>query len=92
MLRNRVIPILLHSVDGLVKTTKFKDPIYIGVRKSRGSSIFGYVNQKTRQRFHHKGVQKRNPHTDIRKLEIKSPQELSIGSFERTDSQSTHAV
>lgn len=30
MLRNRVIPILLHSVDGLIKTTRFKDPIYIG--------------------------------------------------------------
>jgi len=30
MMRNRVIPILLHSVDGLIKTTRFKDPIYIG--------------------------------------------------------------
>jgi cyclase len=30
MLRNRVIPILLHDKGGLVKTCKFKDPVYIG--------------------------------------------------------------
>jgi cyclase len=30
MLKNRVIPILLHSENGLVKTTQFKDPVYVG--------------------------------------------------------------
>ena len=30
MLRHRVIPILLHDEEGLVKTTNFKNPIYIG--------------------------------------------------------------
>ncbi|NOU18348.1 MAG: imidazole glycerol phosphate synthase subunit HisF [Bacteroidales bacterium] len=30
MLRNRVIPVLLISNGGLVKTTKFKKPVYIG--------------------------------------------------------------
>jgi len=30
MLRHRVIPILLHDKGGLVKTRKFKDPVYIG--------------------------------------------------------------
>jgi len=30
MLRNRVIPTLLLKNNGLVKTTKFKDPVYVG--------------------------------------------------------------
>ena len=30
MLKNRVIPVLLIEDDGLVKTTKFKDPKYLG--------------------------------------------------------------
>ena len=30
MLKNRVIPILLHAENGLVKTTQFKAPIYVG--------------------------------------------------------------
>ena len=30
MLRHRVIPVLLHNTDGLVKTRNFKDPVYIG--------------------------------------------------------------
>jgi cyclase len=30
MLRNRIIPVLLHGRDGLVKTRNFKNPVYIG--------------------------------------------------------------
>ena len=30
MLNNRIIPVLLLKDDGLVKTTKFKSPFYIG--------------------------------------------------------------
>jgi len=30
MLRNRIIPVLLLKNDGLVKTTRFKNPVYIG--------------------------------------------------------------
>jgi cyclase len=30
MLRHRIIPVLLNTAEGLVKTEKFKDPIYIG--------------------------------------------------------------
>ena len=30
MLRHRVIPVLLHDADGLIKTRNFKDPVYIG--------------------------------------------------------------
>ena len=30
MLKNRVVPVLLLENEGLVKTTKFKNPVYIG--------------------------------------------------------------
>mgnify|MGYP000314676726 CR=1 FL=1 len=30
MLRHRVIPVLLHDTDGLVKTRQFREPVYVG--------------------------------------------------------------
>ena len=57
MLYPRIIPCLLVHKKGLVKTTKFKDPKYVGdpINAVKKNNIYGI--QFHPEKSHHNGVQ-----------------------------------